>query len=157
MFKKILCPVDLKKSSHSALIHAFHLASMVEGIVMIVHASKSVLSDEEEVMLRISLDRFHEQENVAIKEISEKIARMIETPELKQLVQNVRHEVFVIAMEHDAGKAISKFAITMGAELIVISKRGSKSIVEIIFNDVAEHVIYSNQLPVLIVSERNEE
>lgn len=151
MMKVIMCPLDLKSGSESALVYGFRLARQFKGKLLIVHASRQLVDDRKEVMLRVSVEKFHKSEQQATDEAKKRIEQFLSSPPVNSEIDDVPYEIQVIPQGEDAGESLEKHAQENSVDLIILSKRGHRSTLEILFRDVAEHLIYKSAIPVLLL------
>ncbi len=151
MYKTIVCPVDLSDVSFRALRHAFMIARSCGGEVIIVHASSKVLTDDQETMLRISLEQFHQDEIREIQRVDAVIRDALESPELKELVSGIAHTIHTISAHDDDAWAIIEFARNIQADLITITCRGRSAVIDALLGGAADTIIKKATCPVLVV------
>ena len=151
MYSNILIPVNPDRLSLKAFKHAFTIAKSSNATVWIVNASPKVFDDDEEVMLRISLDKWHEDENRAITHVREQVMKLLNSPEMIEFVEGVKFEIIVIPAQSRDYKSILDFARTHGSDLIVLGLVRQSPAWQIIVGNFKEWIIHYAECPVLVI------
>jgi len=151
MYKNIVVPINPKKLSKTALLHTFKLASYSCARIDFVHASTKIFTDDEELMLRVSVEKFHKEEERIIEETQQTVATFLQCDELRDLSCSVPWEVSIIPSHEDAAKAIVTFAEEKKADLFVLSIPRHSSKWKMLLGNVREWVIHHAECPVLVI------
>ncbi len=155
--KKILCPQDISENALTALVRAYELAELFNAELQIVHASDEVLDDDEETMLRISLSTFHKHENEVIRKIKADFENLVtrhptvERTHLADLARRVHYSISIIASHGNPGKTLVQYAKAEQADLIVLSKTGHSSMLELLLGSVSTYILHHAPCPVLVI------
>ncbi len=153
MYQNIVIPIKPDHLSIKTFRHAFGLAAETGGKICVLHASSKILDDDQEVMLRVSLDKFHEEENRVIQEIGNAVRALLESDELAEFKDKVPCEIQVIPDRDNAQKTIVTFANEQAADLIILSLRGRSPALALLLGNFKEWVIHYADCPVLVVHE----
>lgn len=141
--QKILCPVDFSETSKGALRYAAALASCWRADVMVLHAylfqPPPYFTEGQIEHLALQWGDLHE--------VAEKGLREFVTTTLGSSSPPVETAV----VDGFAADAISAAASTFGADLIVMGTHGHRGLRRFLLGSVAEHVMHSSQIPVLMV------
>jgi len=151
MYKNIVVPIDPKKLSKKAMLHIFNFANITGAHIDFVHASSKIFDDDEEVMLRISLDKFHEEENKVIETELHELETFIQTEDLNEMAEAVSWAVSIISAHDDAGGSILKFGEKHNVDLYILSIPQHSSKWQILIGNIKEWVIHNAECPVLVV------
>jgi len=151
MYKKILCPVDLEINCANALEHAFYLANMSGGEITVIHANPDVLSDDEEVMVRVSLEEFHQKEKECVKTALKKIEALLQYGKIPEYSKSVVHHTKIIPSHRSEVQALLNYAEDHDYDLIVIRAHTHSKAYEMLIGGVAEKIVRHASCPVLVV------
>lgn len=159
MYRSILCPLKLTHPDISIrqLCHSFELARLTGATLYLLHISEKVLDDKQEQMLRISLERFHELENEAIKTIQAEVRALLENPTVKDASRGVTVNVHITGENSHAGKTIIQVADQLDADLIVITTCRHPSAIDLLIGSTTDFVASHAHCPVLIINRREKE
>ena len=151
MYSKILCPFNKSERSLKALRHTLKLAGFTHGEVFILHASMELLDEQEETMLRVSLNKFHQHENETIQDIQDYVVKVLNREDFQSLSKNIQHHLSIIPAHDDIGKAIVTFAADNEVDLIVMPKHDKSVAWEIIRGSISMNVVHHAHCPVLFI------
>ena len=151
MYGKILIPIDPEKLSWMAFLHAFRIAEMCNSEVYIIHASSKLLSDDEEMMLRVSLDKFHNGEDREIRRVTGMVLEFLQQEGLRELACKISYKIDVIPEHDDRIKAIHQFCASNGIDLIVLGMKSRRSALELFKSNISKWATLFPECPVLVV------
>jgi len=155
-FKRIISPQDLSENALSTLISAFEMAIKFDAKLLIVHASDELLDEDEETMLRISLSKFRKHENEVINKIKTSFEKlltqhpMVNRSALGDLAARVDYSISIISSHGNPGKSLLEYAEKEQVDLIVLSKTGHSSVMEILLGSVSTYILHHATCPVLL-------
>lgn len=140
---KILCPVDFSETSEGALRYAAALASCWKADIVVLHAYTFqpppyfTGSQIEQITEQLAEARGSVENN--LREFAKKA--------LGELPRNFE----AVVVEASATDAISKSASTFSSDLIVMGTHGYSGLRRFLLGSVAENVLHSSEIPVLMV------
>lgn len=146
MFSSVLCPVDFSDHSIRALRHAAALAALARGRVTAVHVAHPLLVAASEAGVNVS-------------SVTDETGR-----ELREAVTGVINEagswapaVSTAVTTGDAADDIVKYAADHAATVIVMGTHGLTGYRKLLLGSVAERVLRSAPVPVLVLPQMEEE
>ena len=145
MFKKILCPVDLKPRSRIALKKALNIAHQFNSKIVLLNIHEEFMSKEEMVMSRVSVSKLGDE----FKEIAVEAKK-----DMRSLVNELEtNDVDCEYLLRD-GKAydiIVKIAKEKEIDLIVMGTNGKDSLSDLLIGTTAQKVVENSICPVLVI------
>ena len=146
MYKKILCPIDLKRKSDKAFEHAVRLAHQFHSEIVLLNINDDFQTKEDMIMSRVSVDQIHNRyRDIALK------ARL----ELDQLKENLETEdisISVLLRKGTPGDVILDVCNEISADLIVLGANGKDSLSDYFLGTTASHVVDHSKVPILTIS-----
>jgi len=142
-FKKILYPVDLSESSVKLVPYVTEMAKKFESEIHLLFAARVFDYFTGIYVPHPSISKF---ETEIVEGADRRMQEFVEEhfgsfPDIKSLV-----------VAGDAAEEILKYAESEGIDLLIIGTHGRKGLEKIIFGSVAERVIKSSPVPVLLVN-----
>lgn len=141
--RKVLCPVDFSETSEAALRYAAALASCWNAEIVVLHAflfqPPPYFTEGQIEQLAV---QWGDAQAAAEKGLQEFVRRT--------MGQYSPH-VETVVVEGLATDVISTAASTFRADLIVMGTHGRRGLRRFILGSVAEHVLHSSEIPVLMV------
>lgn len=141
--RKILCPVDFSETSENALRYAVSLAPCWQADVVVVHAylfqPPPYFTEAQIEHLALEWGDMH---GVAEKSLQEFV---------RTVVGRLSPHIETVVVEGLATDTISTAASTLRADLIVMGTHGRRGLRALLLGSVAEHVLHSSEIPVLMV------
>ena len=145
MYKKILCPIDLKRKSDKAFEHAVRLAHQFHSEIVLLNINDEFQTKEDMIMSRVSIDQINNRyRDIALK------ARL----ELDQLKENLETEdisISVLLRKGTPGDVILDVCNEISADLIVLGANGKDSLSDYFLGTTASHVVDQSKIPILTV------
>lgn len=145
MYKKILCPIDLKRKSDKAFEHAVRLAHQFHSEIVLLNINDDFQTKEDMIMSRVSIDQINNRyRDIALK------ARL----ELDQLKENLETEdisISVLLRKGTPGDVILDVCNEISADLIVLGANGKDSLSDYFLGTTASHVVDQSKIPILTV------
>ncbi len=141
--RKILCPVDFSATSEGALHYAAALASCWNADIVAMHA---YLFQPPPYFTEGQVEQFRRQW-VDARGSSEEALRDFVMTTLGEFPRHLETHV----VEAYAGDAITTAAAALSADLIVMGTHGYGGWRRFLLGSVAEHVLHSSEIPVLMV------
>tara|TARA_B100000287_G_scaffold295189_1_gene278491 strand:+ start:337 stop:783 length:447 start_codon:yes stop_codon:yes gene_type:complete len=146
MYKKILCPIDLKRKSDKAFEHAVRLAHQFHSEIVLLNINDEFQTKEDMIMSRVSIDQINNRyRDIALK------ARL----ELDQLKENLETEdisISVLLRKGTPGDVILDVCNEISADLIVLGANGKDSLSDYFLGTTASHVVDQSKVPILTIS-----
>jgi nucleotide-binding universal stress UspA family protein len=136
MFKRILCPIDLRKLSMAALEIAGALAEQNDATISLVHVVPSPLPRP--------LEPVPDWERT----VNTRLGRIAQ----EHFGDRARWDTVIL--RGDPAQAIMHAADDLDADLIVMATHGHKGINRLLLGSVAEQVVRESPIPVLTVRGR---
>lgn len=140
----ILCPVDFSEASRQALAFAVDLAARLGAEVRVIHVYQLPASAFPEGVLEPPTDL----EAVLEERLDKRLREFVEAVPSKDV------EITTAVCEGVPYVAISEAANDAGADLIVIGPHGRTGLAHLLLGSVAERVLRSASVPVVIVRRR---
>jgi len=145
--QKILVPTDLSEVSNSAVEVAVNLAQTNNARLILMTVIEALPStDEEMIMLRVSVDsvKTHNQKKIAAAE--EKLRQLISPALQKKLKAK-----FIVRDGKKPYVEIIRLAEELAADLIVMSSHGHGRLLEILLGGNTDRVVQEAPCSVLVV------
>lgn len=140
-FRQVLCPVDLSESSVRSLAHAAALARWYDARLTVLH----VVPTFEPVQVRGDFGAPIRVVNPMLREeVIEEVRQTLSLPATAP-------DAVVIAESGDARVTILDYAISSGADLIVMGTHGRRGFKRLLLGSVTETVLREASCPVLTV------
>ena len=145
-FKKILFPVDLSESSPKIVPFVKSMANKYDAEIHLLFVARILQHFTSIYVPYYSINLFEtELSEGAEKGLHEfKEGYFIDLPETKSSV-----------VLGDAAEEILAYVLSEGVDLIIMGTHGRKGVDKVIFGSVAEKVVKSSPVPVLIVNPYN--
>ena len=141
--QRILCPVDFSETSERALRYAAALASCWNADIVVVHA---YLFDPPPYFTESQIEELTDQWGDARGNAEDRLREFVK----RALGESPPH-LETLVVEAAATDAISASASTFSADLIVMGTHGYRGLRRLLLGSVAEHVLHSSEIPVLMV------
>jgi nucleotide-binding universal stress UspA family protein len=142
-FKKILVPVDLSEASAKLVPYATAMAEKFGAQIDLLFVARILQHFTSIYVPHTSVDGFE-------KEITEGAEKKLEEFKEEHFpgVENVRTRVTIGYIPEE----IFNFVLTEGIDLIIMGTHGRKGLDKVIFGSVAERVVQSSPVPVLLIN-----
>lgn len=146
MYKRIAVAVDGSKTSDAALSEAIKLGKVMSSSILLLHVCEEmpVMITPEGVTLmdtQLLMEAIVKAGNALLQKCSATVSNA------GLVVETLLIETYGIR----TGSEISKAALNAGAELLVVGTHGRKGIDRLLMGSVAEHVMRTATMPVLLV------
>tara|TARA_B110000196_G_C21114254_1_gene649580 strand:- start:983 stop:1432 length:450 start_codon:yes stop_codon:yes gene_type:complete len=145
MFKRILCPIDLKPRSKMALKKAINIAHQFNSKIILLNIHEEFMSKEQMVMSRISVSKLgNEFKKIAIEAKSD----------MKNLVKDLEAndvDCEYILRDGKPYNIITKIAKEKEVDLIVMGTNGRDNLTDFLLGTTAQKVILNSTCPVLVM------
>jgi nucleotide-binding universal stress UspA family protein len=142
-FKKILFPVDLSESSEKILPYVRMVAKKFEAKIHILFAARVFQYFTSIYVPHPSINKFEQE---IIEGAEKKLYEFID----KHFKEYPGTKTAVVA--GDASEQIIHYVESQGIDLIVMGTHGRKGMDKVIFGSVAERVVKTAPVPVLVVN-----
>jgi nucleotide-binding universal stress UspA family protein len=144
MYEEILVPLDGSVLAEAALPHARALAKAFDGRITLITVFEpaTVISQPGMVGPVISVSVDAEAETAALREYLDKIAANLKTEGI---------DVRTAIREGDAASAVIDYAAANREDIIVMSTHGRSGIQRWVYGSVADKVLRSANVPVLLI------
>ena len=146
MYKKILCPIDLKRKSDKAFEHAVKLAHQFHSEIVLLNINDDFQTKEDMIMSRVSIDQINNRyRDIALK------AKL----DLDQLKENLEAEdisISVLLRKGKPGNVILDVCNEISADLIVLGANGKDSLSDYFLGTTASYVVDQSKVPTLTIS-----
>jgi len=145
MFKRILCPVDLKPRSKMALRKAVNIAHQFNSQILFLHINEKFMNKEQMVMSRIDVNTL----GVEFKKIA-----LAAKNDMRSLVKELEADSIDCEFILRDGKAediIVKISEERNVDLVVMGTNGKDSLSDLILGTTAQIVVEKSKCPVLIM------
>jgi len=140
---KILVPVDLYDSSHSAYEYAVHFANLIDAELTLLHVINSVFTGFEV----IAYDPYIEMEKAAKKRLSDYVSKY-KSKDGKKLPQvNTKIEV----MFGIPGFAINEYANSNDMDLIIMGVRDKHGLFDRMLGSASNETINDAKCPIILI------
>ena len=149
MFKKILCPVDLKPRSKMALRKALNIAHQFNSKLILLYVHEEFLSKKRMIMSRISVASLSDE----FKKIALKAKDDMKTL-LKELESDDIECEYILRDGHPS-VIINKLVDELNIDMVIMGTNGRDSLSDIIIGTTAQKVIQGSKCPVLVVPKGN--
>ncbi len=142
-FKKILYPVDLSESSAKLVPYVTEMAKKFESEIHLLFAARVFDYFTGIYVPHPSISKF---ETEIVEGADRRMQEFVE--------EHFEHfpGVKTLVVAGDAAEEILKYTESEGIDLLIIGTHGRKGLEKIIFGSVAERVIKSSPVPVLLVN-----
>jgi nucleotide-binding universal stress UspA family protein len=148
MFKRILCPIDLKHRSDMAVKKTIQIAYQFGSKITLLNVHEEFMDKEEREMLRVSVNKMKEKYSHIASESKE---------EMKSIIHQLHADDTKVDYLLHSGKpehAIVEVAKELGPDLIVMCTDGRNSLKDFVVGTITQHVINSSPCPVLVIPNR---
>jgi nucleotide-binding universal stress UspA family protein len=147
--RKILVPTDFSKTANRAIEYAVKLAEVNKEaeLILLTVIGDLALSDEEMVMLRVSVDSIKEHNQRKIEAAKEKLQKLIRPSTVKRRVQ-------FMVRDGKPYAEIIRAAKDNAVDLIVMSSHGHGRLAEIFLGSTTVRVVQKAPCSVLVVRDR---
>ncbi|WP_319523917.1 universal stress protein [uncultured Desulfosarcina sp.] len=148
MFKRILCPIDLKDRSDMAVKKAIQIAHQFGSEITLLNVHEEFMDKEEREMLRVSVTKMKEKYSHIASESKE---------EMKAIIHQLHADDIKVDYLLHSGKpehAIVEVATELGPDLIVMCTDGRNSLKDFVVGTITQHVINASPCPVLVIPNR---
>ena len=148
MFKRILCPIDLKDRSNMAVKKAIQIAHQFGSKITLLNVHEEFMDKEEREMLRVSVNKMKEKFSHIASESKE---------EMKAIIHQLHADDVEVDYLLHSGKpehSIVEVAKEIGPDLIVMCTDGRNSIMDFVVGTITQHVINASPCPVLVIPNR---
>jgi nucleotide-binding universal stress UspA family protein len=142
-FKKILFPVDLSESSEKILHYVQEVAKKFEAKIHILFAARVFQYFTSIYVPHPSINKFEQE---IIEGAEKKLYKFID----KHFKEYPGTKTVVVA--GDASEEIINYVESQGIDLIIMGTHGRKGMDKVIFGSVAERVVKTAPVPVLVVN-----
>ena len=142
-FKKILFPVDLSESSEKILPYVQAVAKKFEAKIHILFAARVF---EYFTSIHVPHPSINKFEKKIIEGAEKKLYEFID----QHFKEYPGTKTVVVA--GDASEEIINYAESQGIDLIIMGTHGRKGLDKVIFGSVAERVVKTAPVPVLVVN-----
>jgi nucleotide-binding universal stress UspA family protein len=143
MYKTILVPLDGSELSETALVHAVALAKPLQAQLVLMHVVVFITRDFDVIPM----------EAAASAEVMAEAKRYLE-----RAAGNLRRSGVTVTTFVASGRVadtIVAYAVDHGVDLIVMSTHGRTGAARWIIGSVADRVVHSAPVPVLVVRPQN--
>lgn len=148
MFKRILCPIDLKDRSDMAVKKAIQIAHQFGSKITLLNVHEEFMDKDEREMLRVSVNKMKEKYSHIASKSKE---------EMKAIIHQLHADDIKVDYLLHSGKpehAIVEVAKELGPDLIVMCTDGRNSIMDFVVGTITQHVINASPCPVLVIPNR---
>lgn len=143
MYSEILVPLDGSELAEAALPHARRLAKAFEARVTLISIVESVtMFTQPSMMGAVPALTNLDEEMESVRKYLEKIADQLKLEGI---------DVLKIVREGDAAAQICDYAKESRADLVVMSTHGRSGLQRWVYGSVADRVLRSAEVPVLLV------
>lgn len=150
LYKTILVATDFSENAQRAFERAHDLARQLGANLYILHA-------QDESSLRTAIKEGLLREDSTDEQLQQAIAQLTKGRFSQMMAGTGISEVAVehIARRGDPKRIISEFASEIGADLVVVGRRGT-SLIDLVLGSVADSVIRTSPCPVMVVRRDHE-
>ena len=146
MYKKILCPIDLKRKSDKAFEHAVKLAHQFHSEIVLLNINDDFQTKEDMIMSRVSIDQINNRyRDIALKAKSD-------LDQLKESLETEDVSISVLLRKGRPGNVILDVCDEISADLIVLGANGKDSLSDYFLGTTASYVVEHSKAPTLTIS-----
>ncbi|MDZ7290957.1 MAG: universal stress protein [candidate division KSB1 bacterium] len=150
--RKILVPTDFSETANRAVDYAIKLAETNRArLILLTVIGDLPLTDEEMMMLRVSVDSVREYNRKQIEAAKQKLQKLIRPSVLKKL------RVQFMVRDGKPFVEIIRAAKDTAADLIVMASHGHSRLAEILLGSTTDRVVQKAPCSVLVVREKQHE
>jgi nucleotide-binding universal stress UspA family protein len=147
LIRRLLAPIDFSPRSTAALRYAFELAALIGAEVDVLHVVPGPGEMRSRIDGYLGLPMPHASPQ-AVQEAREQLQRVVETTPHGNVKARLTVET------GDAATAIVRVAAETPVDMIVMSTRGHRGMVELVLGSVAHKVITCARCPVVTLSDQ---
>ena len=144
MYTHILYPTDLSATSNAGFGEALELAGKLGAKLTLLTIHGEFMDEEEMQSLRVSVESYQEMMKNHAVASREKLQKLLDE-------HGAAGQAEMLLREGNPRKEIVATAKEIGADLIVMTSNGRSNLTEALLGSVAEHVVRTSPLPVLVV------
>jgi len=150
--KSILAPIDLSKECRTGLRAAIFLARKLQVPLELLHVDTRILSDNEEIMLRVSYQKYEKAERRLEAEAAKRMEKMAREEGAGDLDPPPSCSV----LGGDPTETIVRHAHEHERCLVVLTKKSSSPLADLVYGSVTHNVTCVATVPVMVVHHEKE-
>jgi nucleotide-binding universal stress UspA family protein len=145
--KYVLAPIDFSHECRAGLRAAIFLARELGAPLELLHVDPRILSDAEEVMLRVSYQKYEAAERRLEAEAAKKMDDMIR----EEGGGDLKPQPSFSVLGGDPAHTIVRHAHQHERCVIVITKKSSSAVADLVLGSVTHKVVCQATVPVLVL------
>jgi len=143
----VLAPLDFSHECRTGLRAAIFLARELRVPLELLHVDKRILSDAEEVMLRVSYKKYEEAE----RRFEAEAAKRMEDMAREEGAGDLDPQPSCSVLGGDRAETIIRHAHERERCVIVMTKKSSSAVADLLFGSVTHKVVCQATVPVVVV------
>jgi nucleotide-binding universal stress UspA family protein len=150
--KSILAPIDLSQECRTGLRAAIFLSHQLGVPLELLHVDTSILSDAEEVMLRVSYEKYEKAE----RRLEAEAAKRMEAMAQEEGAGDLDPPPSCSVLGGDRAETIVRHAQEQERCVIVMTKKTSSIVRDFLHGSVTHKVVCMATVPVVVVHYQEE-
>lgn len=147
MYKLIAVAIDSSETSKQALQEAINLAHFHKAKLIILHIADVTLPQDADIgYLALDIDKYQESIKKIGKKLLNEMGAMANSIGVENNIQLIETHYY-----GEVPKKINETVEKLGADILVMGTEGRKGLQRFFLGSVAENVIRSSKIPVLLV------
>ena len=145
--KYVLAPLDFSHECRTGLRAAIFLARELRVPLELLHVDKRILSDAEEIMLRVSYSKYEEAE----RGLEAEAAKRMEDMAREEGAGDLDPQPSCSVLGGDCAEAIIRHAHERERCAIVMTKKSSSAVADLLLGSATHKVVCQAAVPVVVV------